>query len=504
MTHRLAKPLAALVVLAIFVAMGREVIWKWMFSYHWVPQGYSLAINRKTGKPAAPEHWAGVKEAGNLEWMAGPGRQFFNPWDYDVRLVEDVVVPPNSVLLVETLLGDKRPQGQVLAEPNQQGVQRAVQTPGVWRNNPLGMKAGRDKIIPAVVIEPGYVGVVRRLVEPNKGVRKEVLPAGIYYNNPVEQEIIPVEVGYSVWEAHSEVEVARVAGRSVAKIKPGTGLSVNLADGKPMIFDMTVVYGIWPEDAPYVVQEYGTTDMIETNIVIPQVYSNTQNIASNYTTREMIEGNKREEFMAQVTNILQQIGKQKRIHFRFVLIRDFHPSEDIVETIQGARLAEEEKTTLQFEQERDKVSAELTNAEQIVSIRLADFDAETSSLVQTERQTGMNRAAATRAEADAKVAEIRKQTALVDSEITKILGEAEAKVIEADKLADAKSDQMMIAAYGGPDAYNKATFAEGLPTDLVIDFRYAGPGTLYTGSDADLVGLAARQMLAQPATRPAR
>ena len=77
----------------------------------------------------------------------------------------------------------------------------------------------------------------------------------------------------------------------------------------------------------------------------------------------------------------------------------------------------------------------------------------------------------------------------------KILGQAEADVIEALKTAEATRLELLIQAYGGPEEYNLATFAESLPEDIRIEYRYSGEGTFWTNTDTSLIELGAKKIL---------
>ena len=146
----------------------------------------------------------------------------------------------------------------------------------------------------------------------------------------------------------------------------------------------------------------------------------------------------------------------------------------------GRMKAEEEKITLRMETKRDTVAAALEQAERMVEVAVKDFDAETEALVREEEEQGNKRAAEIKAEADRKVASLLKAAEETKAQTVKILGQADADVIEATKKAEAMKLQLLIQAYGGARQYNLATFAESLPDDIKIEYRYAGPGTLWT------------------------
>jgi hypothetical protein len=77
-------------------------------------------------------------------------------------------------------------------------------------------------------------------------------------------------------------------------------------------------------------------------------------------------------------------------------------------------------------------------------------------------------------------AEIDAKTAAVEAQATKVLGEASAEKTRLSREAEADRFRQYVKALGGPGAYNKYVFAEGLPDDLRLGVFYAGPGTLWT------------------------
>ncbi len=490
--------LAALLLAAVIFGLYQFV--RWTVFHQWCSHGESLQVYRKTGAAAGKDSYAGEGEQGVQEQMGGPGRHFYNPYIYNVTRVKNIYVQPGQICLVRNNIGTDLTSGLFLAGPGQKGTQKKVLTPGVWRINTFGQEVQRA--MAAKIIKPGYVGVqtLRAKSEgKEKGVQEAVLQSGYYNNNPVEIRIDDVEIGYKVLD----IAVKYVAGKAGEQIvMKGSGVSFPLADGTQMPLDFTVVWGIFPEDAPRIIREYGTVDMVEAKIIEPQVLSICKNAGSNLTTQEFIAGATRERFQEDVTDALKAMGKQKGIHFLIALVRGFHPDQNIKEAIQARMLAEEEKLTLKFEQERDTVAARLEMAERMVDIAIKDFDAETESIVQEEMERGKKKAAETKAQADRKVAQIERQVAEIDAEILQIIGRAEADAIELRQKAEATRFQLLVKAFGSPEAFNLAKFAESLPDDMHLEYRYAGPGTLWTDprpaaqkNTPDMQDLAAKQIL---------
>ncbi|MFA5864754.1 MAG: SPFH domain-containing protein [Phycisphaerae bacterium] len=468
----------------------------WALGYKYCNYGESLLITQKTGTLAAPDSYAKEGQQGVSEQIRGPGRYFdLDPYHYSVEVIPDKIIKPGFIGLVKNNIGKDLPSDRFLAGAEEKGTQKIVATPGAWRINTFGQQI--DTEVPATVIKPGYVGVQTLREGKVKGVIDRVLQAGYYNINPMEIRVDEVGIGYDTSEFHVETEIG---SDGKERVKEGTGVSFPLADGKQMLLDITVVWGLNPEDTPRIVRDYGTEKMVEDKIIKPQLLSICKNLGSNLTTQQFIQGDTREQFQDKVTQAMKDLGQQKGMRILIVLVRGFHPSEDIKATIQARMIAEQERETLMIEQARDTMAANLEAAKKMVDVAIIDFDSETTALVATEQEKGFKKAAEIKEEGNRKVAELERKTAEILAQITRIKGQAGADVIEATKKAEASGTQLMVEAYGGPEAYNLATFAEGLPSDLKIEYRYAGEGTLWT--DVDLKDVAARKILTQPKRKP--
>ena len=493
MTEKVIIGLVA--VLVVCVALGCALA---VACYNWCPYGSSLYVTRKTGESSRAGQYAQPGQKGVEEQMRGPGRHFINPWSYSTTVTKDIRVLPGQIAVVKNNVGEPLEQGKRLAKKGQKGTLRNVLTPGIWRINPFGQSVGYRpddsstsfKTVQATKIEPGYVGVQISLAGETRDILPDILQAGYYNIHPLETRIKTVEIGYRVWETYTRPT-------QLGKPTVGPGVTFPLADGKEMRLDMTVVWGIFPEDAPNIVRDYGTVEMLEKKIIEPQILSICKNAGSNRTTKEFIQGETRKKFQDEVTKSLQDFGEKKGIHFLIALVRGFHPDIAVKKAIQDRMITEEEKTTLKFEEDRDTVAATLEKATRRVEVAKRDFDAETIALVQEEMELGRKKAAETVAEADRTVASLARQTAEIQAKIVKLLGQADATVIQAIKEAEATKLQLLVKAYGGADQYNLATFAESLPIGIQIEYRYAGPGTFWTDAKSTLSDLAVKKILDQ-------
>ena len=199
--------------------------------------------------PKGQNHYKGVQEE-----LLGPGRYFIDPVEYDTKPVKLTEIPAGDpqtwrfdkdghltdqgsqpmVGLIACKQGKTPPPGVEVVDPGFKGIQKEVLTPGTYKINPHLYEV---TLVPAVVVPPGYVGVVTRLTGDRgpatsatlteiraqtsgpttqfsdnpttsavpsrlvtganqRGILKNVLQPGIYYLNPRLTKVDVVPVGY--------------------------------------------------------------------------------------------------------------------------------------------------------------------------------------------------------------------------------------------------------------------------------------------------------------------
>lgn len=191
-------------VIVLIVLGVSYFIWMWFFCRFYVGPNQMAIVIAKTGKPLPPgQILAGEGYQGVQERVLGEGRHFLNPFLYDYKIMEVLVIPPGKVGVVTSKVGENLPEGEFLANPGQKGIWRNVLGPGKYRLNPVGYSV---EIVDAVSIPIGYVGVLTSLAgkqapegafasKGEKGIRKEVLQPGLYYINPREFKVDVLEIG---------------------------------------------------------------------------------------------------------------------------------------------------------------------------------------------------------------------------------------------------------------------------------------------------------------------
>ncbi|MBR1870415.1 MAG: hypothetical protein IJ802_01130 [Kiritimatiellae bacterium] len=147
---------AAMVALAL---AGGVCMFVWESCRVSVPEGYMAIVTTKTGDEL-PEG-AILAEPGQKGVQRIPlaeGRHFLNPVNNDWRIVPVTQIPAGSIGVVTSKTGKELSAGEILAaDGDSKGVWKDVLGPGTYRLNPEGYTVD---IRNAINIPIGYVGVV--------------------------------------------------------------------------------------------------------------------------------------------------------------------------------------------------------------------------------------------------------------------------------------------------------------------------------------------------------
>lgn len=467
----------AIVAFLLVIAVAYFGIWKLGFCHRYCNPGTSLLIQRNSGDSTPANTYANEGAQGVQEQMAVPGTYWgFDSIGYDLKEIPDDTLLAPEIAIVRNKVGAE--SSAYLVGKDEKGIRKDVLTPGTWKINPYGQEiVSKHK---ATYVPPGYVGVQIINMGTSHGVSNRILQPGFYFFNPQERQIVRMPIGFWEWTARTEFEDAEIEGKRVKVPKEGTGISVPTKDGKKAYFDASVIWGTIPENCAFDYEHFGNVQDIQKKIIEPQIVSACQKFGRQMSSMNFIQGFDRETFQKNVEEDVKETCAEKKVLVSLVLIRDFFPDPTIRASLQAAKIAEEEKKTLEKEMVRDTIAAQLEKAKRMVVTSMSDFDAETDALAAEEMEMGMKSAAETKATADQQVADLQKQTALIRADILKIQGQAEADVVEANAKAQATKLAFEIAASGGAEQYNRITLAESLMDTLNIKFIHTGNGTFWT------------------------
>lgn len=143
------------------IILGIWIFWQWSFCRFYVGPGEIAVITSKYGTPLPQGQILAQKgQKGVQEEVLAEGRHFLNPIAYEHEIAPAILVPPGKVGIVTSKVGKDLPADEFLADAGQKGTWRQVLGPGKYRINPVGYKV---EIVDAISIPIGYVGVVTSL-----------------------------------------------------------------------------------------------------------------------------------------------------------------------------------------------------------------------------------------------------------------------------------------------------------------------------------------------------
>jgi 5'-3' exonuclease len=432
-------------------------------------------------------------EEGILSELLTPGTYKLNPYIYEVELHPALVIPAGFVGVVTNMFGDA---------PSSPPVQAAVDDQVLASTKDMAAKGGVPPREMVSIVPP-----LARVGE--RGTLRDVLQPGVYFINPKLQKVTLIEIGFNEYSQSldKELDDFRISFPS------DTGYLIRVG--------VTVVWGIGPEHAAEIINEFGNVDGVLDKIIVPQLRSICRNIGSTYAARDFIQGEKRELFQRDMTLELQRVCRAKHIEVLLSLVREIEVqplehgqesadvTEDLKRTIQESHIAIENQLTKQKQRESATAKAQLEEVKKKVDIARETIRADTRVLVARIQAEGQKEAAQIDARASLDVATIQQQVAQLDARRTEILGKAGADVEQMKKEAEAQGYRLLVEALGSPEAYNLFTFAERFQPES-IRMIFAGEGTFWTDL-GNFQDVAAAQILREasaaqpptPAIRPA-
>ena len=538
----LKKYMFVLIGLTLLSIAGISVI-AWTFCRIYVPEGMCAVLIKRTGDllPEGESVATQPGQRGIQQQVLGPGRHFRDPIRWDWKIVELTEIPAGDpatwkltagnlsresrtalssgqyifegdfpqIGVVTRKVGKRPPMGQIVVprDSDYQGILAEVLTPGAYKLNPYVYEI---ETYPATIIPAGFVGVVTNLFDaaidpasaavlptsgPNeltgsdyrspganssqRGTMRNVLQPGLYFINPKLQKVTLVEIGFN---EYSQLRMADGSDEQIS-FPSDTGYLIRVG--------VTVVWGIDPDHAAEIVDNFGNVDKVLEKVIVPQLRSICRNIGSTYSARDFIQGEKREQFQRDMTEELRRVCKAKNVEVLLALVRDIEVhapaatgdsgevTEDLKRTIQQSFIAIESQITKEKQREAATVKAQLEEEIKKVDIARETIKADTRIMVANIHAEGEKTAAEIAASAELAVADVQQQVAELEANRVRILGQAKADVERMKNESEAQGYAMLVNAFGSAKAYNLFTFAENFEPESIRLF-YSGEGTFWT------------------------
>ncbi|HWD90205.1 MAG TPA: prohibitin family protein [Mucilaginibacter sp.] len=214
------------------------------------------------------------------------------------------------------------------------------------------------------IIEPGQVGVQTLFGQ----VQDRVLPSGLHIINPV----------VDVTNFDIKLQNYTMSGTSDEGAKQGDdAIRVLSSDGLEVTIDLSVLYKINPEKAPFIMQNIGID--YENKIVRPVTRTAIRDNAVNYQAVDLYS-TKRQEFQAKINQTISQSFAKNGLEVQSILIRNISLPASVKASIEAKINAEQDAQKMQFvlqkerqEADRKRVEAQgIADYQKIISTQLSD------------------------------------------------------------------------------------------------------------------------------------
>tara|TARA_Y100000589_G_C27179305_1_gene640087 strand:- start:855 stop:2384 length:1530 start_codon:yes stop_codon:yes gene_type:complete len=448
----------------------------------------SLVIIGNYGDPKPAEKvLAEPGEIGIQKDVLGTGFHWVTPILYRYERQPIVNIPADHVGIITARHGKKIAGDRFLAEEGEIGIRRKVLGPGNYRINPYGYKVEKVR---QVVVEPGMVGVL--INSQQGGVMKDrALHPGVHYINPKQFKVVMVRVGlneYTMTAGNSTVITDELLkgevqpGLSDGRNPTGGAITFPSKDGFTVGIDLTVLWELTPRKAVAAVDTFGSVADLVERVIKPKFDSASRNEGSNYTAKEMIQGNSRAEFKKSFTKTLIDYTKDAPLSIVAALPRRVFVPVKIQLPIMQAQLKLEEMLTNKEIEETAKIEAKVEEQKSLVDLEIEQVKADTRVLRADIKADSEKNIGEFEAQTKLMVNKIELDIQKIRTQLTNIHSLAQAEVINFRGSKAAKLAESYIQAFGSAKAYNAYIFAvNALPKNkLPVKIIHAGEGTLWT------------------------
>lgn len=461
-----------LIVLPMFVWFGCRI----------EPKQDQIAILiRKTGEPLAPDEIIATKEGqqGIQEAVLPEGRYFKNPFTWGWTYAKVVDIHAGQLGVKTRLFGKDLPTGEIIAKEGTKGIVADVMRPGKERVNPFAYDV---KILDAITIKPGHVGVVTRLtgkdvlndsVPPEarnsflvsndlKGVVSETLDPGTYYLNPYM---------YDVREVSLQSQRFVMGGDETINFLTQDGFSIYV--------EGTIEFAINRDFAAMISHRIGDMDDVLKKIILPRARGFIRLEGSKLSANNFIVGETRQLFQDSLEKHLRERCEEWGVQVKAVLIRNIEPPKEIATIIREREVAVQTAKKIDQEITQAISKADLTRQETLAIQNKEKVEQDTIAIKATIKAQQEQSVAVTAAEREMSVAKLESEAAKSTAAAQISKATAERDVVKLDNEAQAAVLASQVAAFGTGENFARYTLNQKLAPRIQ---------SILTGDDKESIG----------------
>ncbi|MBL7177273.1 MAG: hypothetical protein ISS66_15725 [Desulfobacteraceae bacterium] len=430
-----------------------------------------------------------------------PGEYYLNPLAVEVDIIDAVLIPKGKVGIVTKRVGKMPPQGTILVEAADefQGIQREPLQPGIYYLNPFQKDV---KIIPAVVVPDGNVGVqiaktgnpkpVDQLLakQGQRGILEDILSPGLYYINPFEYEAVIFDTRQQRYEMTFETDVGDTRISDSIKFLSDDGFEIEI--------DLTVLFQVFPQNAPFVVATVGRdVKDVRDKIIRPSARSFARIIGSMNKGEEFVHGSTRQAFQNNLHEALANKCLSSKVNVIQTLIRHFVVPKELRDPITRKVIAAKLEEQYTQQQKTQVANAELARQKELVTFQDKKVKAETTKMeakIRAEQQRDVEETlvAKKKFEAQGDAEKVK-----IDADAKLYAARKDAEGILVRKSADAEGQRKMVEAWSGEGARfivakeiaERLANAKIIPLELFFGGGKGGGGVIEYRDNLELLKL---------------
>ena len=155
-------PGVALIFIAAIFLVAIAPMWVWFFCRIEPGPGEIAILIHKTGKDLPSGQILAEPDQKGIQLdVLSEGRYFRNPYSWGWQIWRITDIPAGQLGVQTRLFGKDLPPGEIIASEGTKGIVADVLRPGKYRINPYAYNV---ELFDAINVRPGYVGVVTSLV----------------------------------------------------------------------------------------------------------------------------------------------------------------------------------------------------------------------------------------------------------------------------------------------------------------------------------------------------
>lgn len=350
--------------IAVAALIAAAVIFVWFFCRIEVGEGEFVPLLGKTGREISNTDILapGPEFKGPQFEILQEGRHFRNPYNwYWPRPMKATVVRKGEVGVLIRRWGEPLEEGQIVARNDRQkGILEGQYNPGRYY---LNLWEYDVEIHSMVKIEPGFMGVVTRLVgaeaeNPNvfvvkkgeRGTQPDLLPPGTFpgYSNPYVFMVTPIDVRSQKFEMGREYTITFPS-------KYGFDIRVEgTIEWAPDITKLPELFVKYVDEQD--LQESGGINNIQRKVILPYARSYFRMIGAQYRAVDYMTGAPRIRVQNEVLRRLRESCAEQGIEIRAFVIRATEPPRRIREQYERRGMAR-----VEIKQFTEEIKTEIGN-----------------------------------------------------------------------------------------------------------------------------------------------